>query len=154
MEKGELKKYQDIASKVEQLKEPMGTYGAVSFNAYEQAFISQRGLPVSTLKSISSNLKLNNMALADIFEMSEKTLRTRMKKEDKLKTSEADLALSLMELVSEGMATFEDKDNFLSWLNTPWEAMGHQKPAVFLKSVSGVKYLIDELRSIRHGVFA
>lgn len=147
--------YNTPESKVEKLQEPIGAYAsAISFNPYEQAFLTQKGLPVSTLKSLAAKLKLTNMALANIFDISEKTLRTRLKAEGTLKTYESDLALSLLELVSEGMETFENHNNFLSWLNTPWEAMANQKPANFLKSVSGVKYLIDELRNIRHGVFA
>lgn len=153
--KDKKKKYElpELDDKVNQLEEPVAGYGLPAFNPFEHAYLSQQGLPMHTLRSISNNLKLTNLQLADIFELSEKTLRNRLKKDDQLKAHETDLALSLLELVTEGLKTFDSKEYFLDWLHTPWEALG-QKPYHFIKSVSGVRYLIDELRNIRHGIFA
>jgi|GEM_PF-2811818 len=138
------------------VNEPSSAYGVqiIQFNPMEHAILSNNGLPISTLSKISQRYKLTNSSIASIFEISEKTLHNRLKKADTLKIHETDLALSLIELYSEGRLTFEKEDAFISWLNTSWEALQFQKPIDLMKSVSGVRFLIEELRNIREGIFA
>ena len=153
------KKYKVQDQEISQLLEPLVAVSypvikLIELTLYQQALLSQKGLPISVLTSISEKLKLNVPTLAGIFEMSEKTLRTRLKKEGSLKPFESDLALSLLQLYQEGLATFENDQNFLSWMNGEWEALNFHKPVELLYSKSGVDFLIEELKNIRYGIFS
>jgi len=154
-----VKEYRLQDKELNQLLEPLVAIDYTSktqsaLTLFQKATLSKSGLPISILNSIASKFKLSVPMLAGIFEVSEKTLRTKLKKGESLKPFESDHALSLLQLYQEGMATFENKDNFLKWMDGEWEALNFVSPFTFLYSKSGVDFLIEELKSIRHGIFS
>ena len=151
--------YKTEDPEVHKVMEPLATMGYTTtkfmeLTPYQQALLSEKGLPASVLHIILDNLKLNIPTLARVFQMSEKTLRSKLNKNDTLKPFESDMALALLRLHEEGLATFESPESFLSWMNGSWEVLNFRKPAELLHSKSGVDFLIEELISIRHGIFS
>ena len=153
------KKYKFEDPELHQVMEPLVAMGyttttLMELTPYQQALLSEKGIPSSILGAISEKLKLNIPTLAKIFQMSEKTLRNKLNTNNTLKPFEADMALALLQLHEEGLATFENPENFLSWMNSSWEALNFRKPVEMLHSKSSVDFLIQELKSIRHGIFS
>ena len=151
--------YKTEDPQIHKVMEPLATMGyttskLMELTPYQQALLSEKGLPASILSTVSEKLKLNIPTLAKIFQMSEKTLRSKLSKNSVLKPFESDMALALLQLDEEGLATFENSENFLSWMNGKWEALNFRKPVELLHSKSSVDFLIEELRSIRHGIFS
>ncbi len=150
--------YKLIEKEVDQLLEPLvaENYNTTqpALTLFQKASLSRSGLPVSTLNAIAAKFRLSVPVLARIFEVSEKTLRTRLKKQETLKPLESDHALSMLQLYREGMITFESSENFLKWMDSEWEGLNFMKPYSLLYSKSGIDFLIDELVNIRHGIFS
>ncbi len=84
------------------------------------------------------------------------TLRTvqRYKSQDRFNRAVSEHILLIAEVVAKGIRLFEDRDNFLKWLNHPCKALGNQIPINLLDSKVGLDIVSDELGRIGHGVFA
>ena len=100
--------------------------------------------------------KAMNLPLHQVAKFLPVTLRTvqRYKSRDRFNKAVSEHILLIAEVVAKGIRLFDDRDNFLKWLNHPCKALGNHVPINLLDSKVGLDIVSDELGRIEHGVFA
>ena len=111
------------------------------------------GLTRGSLDTLMKKTGLDIYELADILEVTDRTLR-RYTAEEVLNKRLSERALEIAKLYSRGEEVFGDAPSFKQWMDTEVPALGHQKPKSFLDTSLGIQMLMDELGRIEHGVFA
>ncbi|MFZ3066110.1 MAG: antitoxin Xre/MbcA/ParS toxin-binding domain-containing protein [Nitrospirota bacterium] len=100
--------------------------------------------------------KAMNLPLHQVAKFLPVTLRTvqRYKSQDRFSKAASEHILIIAEVMARGLEVFEDKDNFLKWLNLPCKALGNSIPIDLLSSKVGADIVSEELGRIEHGIFA
>lgn len=111
------------------------------------------GLHRASLDVLMKRTGLSIYELADILELTDRTLR-RYEPKDVLNRRLSERALEIAELYSRGEAVFGDEGSFQQWMESSVPALGHRSPKSFLDTSIGIGMLMDELGRIEHGVFA
>ncbi len=62
--------------------------------------------------------------------------------------------LSLIEIEAKGIKVFDNRSNFMAWMNQPIKAFANKTPMSLLHSKHGVEMILDELGRIEHGIFS
>jgi putative toxin-antitoxin system antitoxin component (TIGR02293 family) len=123
-------------------------------NAQErQLRLIRGGLTRSSLDTLMLKTGLSIYELADILEVTDRTLR-RYSPGDVLNKRLSERALEIAKLYSRGEEVFGDTYTFSRWMNAEIPALGHRVPKSFLDTSIGIQMLMDELGRIEHGVFA
>jgi putative toxin-antitoxin system antitoxin component (TIGR02293 family) len=123
-------------------------------NAQErQLKLIRGGLTRGSLDTLMNKTGINIYELADILEVTDRTLR-RYTSEEVLNKRLSERALEIAKLYSRGEEVFGDAISFNQWMNTEVPALGHRQPKSFLDTSMGIQMLMDELGRIEHGVFA
>jgi putative toxin-antitoxin system antitoxin component (TIGR02293 family) len=111
------------------------------------------GLTRGSLDTLMEKTGLTIYELADILEMTDRTLR-RYDSDEVLNRRLSERALEIAVLYSRGEEVFGDATSFRQWMQTDVPALGHLQPKSFLDTSLGIKMLLDELGRIEHGVFS
>ncbi len=111
------------------------------------------GLTRGSLDVLMEKTGLSIYELADILEMTDRTLR-RYEADEVLNRRLSERALEIAQLYSRGEEVFGDEASFHQWMQTEVPALGHRLPKSFLDTSLGIQMLMDELGRIEHGVFA
>jgi putative toxin-antitoxin system antitoxin component (TIGR02293 family) len=111
------------------------------------------GLTRGSLDTLMNKTGLDIYELADILEITDRTLR-RYTSNEVLNKRLSERALEIAKLYSRGEEVFGDAPSFKQWMDTEVPALGHRKPKSFLDTSLGIQMLMDELGRIEHGVFA
>lgn len=80
-----------------------------------------------------------------------KTYRAYKSKVATLKEDIQEHIVLLLALMKHGIDVFGDKDRFGQWLASENFQLGKKKPLVYLKTISGIKYIDDHLTGIEYG---
>lgn len=115
---------------------------------------SWSGIPIEEVSDVGAVLGFSQEQTSTLIGVSSKTFRAYLDKGELIQDNDADLILSIQNMISEGMDTFKDEEKLRTWLNMEWESLDFKKPVDFLKTVTGVQFITDELIRIRHGIFA
>lgn len=126
----------------------------VSIGSSIRLLIGEIGIPSSIAQTMGEHLGFTQAQTSKLVGVSEKTFRNHIKNDKDLKGLEADLFASIYELIQQGQLTFKDEDKFRQWLNTKSESLNFKRPIDYLETVTGVNFLIDQLKKIRNGIFA
>ena len=62
--------------------------------------------------------------------------------------------LQITEVIAKGSSVFENRDQFLAWMNHPNKALNDKTPMSLLNSKLGSDMVLDELGRIEPGVFS
>lgn len=111
------------------------------------------GLTRGSLDVLMEKTGLTIYELADILEMTDRTLR-RYEANEILNRRLSERALEIAQVYSRGEEVFGDTASFHQWMQTEVPALGHRLPKSFLDTSLGIQMLMDELGRIEHGVFA
>lgn len=111
------------------------------------------GITRGSLDTLMEKTGLTIYELADILEMTDRTLR-RYESNEILNRRLSERALEIAQVYSRGEEVFGDPASFHQWMQTEVPALGHRIPKSFLDTSLGIQMLMDELGRIEHGVFA
>lgn len=100
------------------------------------------------LKNLTS---LNDNIISDWLNINAKTLKTYLKTDVILKDNTKEQIVHLIALYKHGIETFGTKENFDSWLSINNMLLDYKKPAEFLDTISGIKFIDDRLTAIEYG---
>jgi putative toxin-antitoxin system antitoxin component (TIGR02293 family) len=134
----------------------LGISGGSLFGANrqeKQLKLIRGGLTRGSLDVLMKKTGLSIYELADILEMTDRTLR-RYDSDEVLNKRLSERALEIAQLYHRGEEVLGDAASFHQWMQTEIPALGHQVPKSFLDTSIGIQMLIDELGRIEHGVFA
>jgi putative toxin-antitoxin system antitoxin component (TIGR02293 family) len=119
----------------------------------------ENGIPASHLNSLAVLMEMNKEDLLTCLRLSRTAVQRKIKEEQTLTTDESERVLGLESLigqVSTMMAESGTKhDNFdaakwvATWLQAPIPALGNKRPADYMKTIEGQKYISSLLMTVR-----
>lgn len=91
--------------------------------------------------------------ISDYLSITERTIRNyRNAKEKKaLNNNLSEKVVLLISLYKHGEKVFDSANNFNVWLNSENFFFDNKPPSVFLKTVTGIRFIEDRLTGIEHG---
>lgn len=124
-----------------------------SSDEHDLIALSRQGITKTQLTKLRQFTGLDTDELAAYLHITSRTLQN-YRGAKLLKPSISERALSIARLYAKGFDVFGDRDNFISWMDTPNVVLGSSKPKGLLDTVFGIQMLMDELIRIEHGVLA
>ena len=115
--------------------------------------LGARGIPKSALMKLADYLHLSRGRIAQLLSVSERTIQ-RHGAEENFSRAVSEQILHIAEVAAKGTRVFEDRNNFLAWLNQPSIALANEAPIDLLKSRFGADMVFEELVRMEHGIFA
>lgn len=91
---------------------------------------------------------------ADLLDVSYKTITRYQKENKKLSPLQSEFILKTIVLYNKGEKVFGSNESFTNWLQKPAFGLGNKLPNVFITTVTGINYILDELNRIAHGDLA
>lgn len=89
--------------------------------------------------------------IADMLNLSTKTLDRYTKENRKLNPNDSELVIKLIILYKKGIEIFGEKSSFVNWLNKAAFGLGNLKPAEIINTSEGIDLIIEELGRIEYG---
>ena len=115
--------------------------------------LGKRGVPKGALANLANYLGLSLSQVAQLLPVSERTVQ-RYDSKTLFNRTVSEHILHIAEVATKGTEVFEDKENFIAWLNHPSIALGNEVPIDLLRSRLGADMILDELGRIEHGIFS
>jgi putative toxin-antitoxin system antitoxin component (TIGR02293 family) len=114
----------------------------------------ERGLPFNKLERLGRNLELPWRTLAELAQISNRTLQRR-KVEGRLQPDESDRLLRVSRVFGKAIELFEgDHRAAARWLSSPQRALGGVVPMTLAKSELGALEVERLIGRLEHGVFS
>lgn len=112
------------------------------------------GLPVKIFTQVRTDYGLSDRRLAEVIRIPWSTLATR-KKKGRFSFTESERLFRLRRLHILAMQVFEnDEDMVRRWFDTPWPALGGEKPLDLMDTEIGSREVEDLLGRLEHGVYS
>jgi putative toxin-antitoxin system antitoxin component (TIGR02293 family) len=114
----------------------------------------EAGLPYRTFERLQRNLGLTTDELAELVQMSRRTL-ARRRQEGRFTPEESDRLLRASRVFGKALALFEgDLEAAREWFSRPVPALGHRTPRDMADSEVGAREVENLIGRLEHGVFA
>lgn len=122
-------------------------------NSFDFIKLGDSGIPKTALMNLARYLNLSLRQIAQLLPVSERTiLRYDAKRTFNRVVSEQ--ILRITEVAARGVEVFENKENFLAWLNLPNLALSNESPINLLKSRFGTDMVCDAIGRLEHGIYS
>ena len=115
---------------------------------------ANKGVNPQALMDITTISGYNNSQVADLLNISEKTLTRYKSQKKKLNPVNSELALKLISLFKKGEEVFGELSSFKGWLEKPAYGLGNQVPYNLLHTSNGIDLVLEELIRIEYGDLA
>jgi len=136
------------------IMEPLlATYGQSIDNPMVTVILANKGIPSSTFDDVSL-LFGRKERLAELLNVSVKTMQRYQKENKKLNPLNSEMVLKFIALFKQGLMVFGIKKSFLNWLDKPAVGLGNHRPFELLKTSNGIDLVKDELVRIEYGDLA
>lgn len=113
-----------------------------------------QGLPFKSFVRLMKTMELTNRRLAELVQISERTL-VRRRKEGRLKSDESERLLRFSRLFGMALDLFDgDRAAAQEWLSSPARALKGKAPLEASKTEVGAREVEDLITRLEHGVFA
>lgn len=100
------------------------------------------------LKTLS---EFNDETISSWLNINVKTYRTYKKTESYIKKDIQEHAVMLLALIKHGIEVFGTNENFNQWLKTENFYFNQKEPIEYLNTISGIKFIDDQLTGIEYG---
>ncbi len=100
---------------------------------------------------LKEETSFNDDVISDWFNISVKTLRSYRKPKTNLKENLKEHLVLILSLYEHGKEVFESSENFDKWLNSMNFYFDKKPPKDFLDTVSGIKFIDDQLTALERG---
>lgn len=111
------------------------------------------GLSTGSLDTVQLRLELSNKELADVVQISPRTL-TRRKKEDTLPPDESERVYRINRLIEIAADVLGGQAEARDWMKEPNFALGDESPLSLAKTEPGAQLVERVLHQIQHGMSA
>ena len=128
-------------------------YGSSIDNPMVTVMMAHKGIPVSAFNDVSK-LFGRKERLAELLNVSVKTMQRYQKEDKKLNPLNSEMVLKFIALFKHGLAVFGLKKAFLNWLDKPAIGLGDMRPFELMKTSNGIDLVKDELVRIEYGDLA
>lgn len=113
---------------------------------------AEKGLRVSVVESLSTNLEASKKDLLSALALSVRTL-SRRQKEGVLSPEESDRALRVARVAAQAEEILGGREEAVQWLRTANRTLGGRKPLELVRTDAGAELVVDVLGRLEHGVF-
>jgi len=115
---------------------------------------SRRGVSASLAVVEAKLLGTSVAAIAGLLGMSDRTLRNRLQRREKLARHESAAAILILEVWKRALGLFDkDEEAARSWLNTPAPAFEGATPLSMLDTPQGALEVIEVMTALEHGMY-
>ena len=128
-------------------------HGLEERSGADKPHIGGRELPFETFNEIKKELGLTQAELADLAQISLRTL-SRRKKQGHFTSTESERLQRFRDLLETAQNVLEDEDSARKWLKSEVPALGGETPLHFAKHESGAREVFDLIGRIEYGVFS
>ena len=131
------------------------TYGSIDpITDFQLLSIVEKGVDTMVAEKVSRNFKFSQKEVSEILHMSDRSYRNHLSSHKPFTGMEAEMLVVLVNLMIEGLHTFDDMEDFHAWMRLKLEGLNYKRPVDFLTSISGTKYITEFLKTIQAGAFA
>jgi putative toxin-antitoxin system antitoxin component (TIGR02293 family) len=123
-------------------------------DSFSLVMAARQGISAATAIAVASLLHLHPEQLADILNITSKTLRTYRQEQKTLNPAHSEQTLKLLALHLRGQQVFGDGDAFARWLEKPAYGLDDQVPLTLLETSGGIDLVLEELDRIAYGDLA
>jgi putative toxin-antitoxin system antitoxin component (TIGR02293 family) len=109
------------------------------------------GVTKGALLNLARYLSVSMNQIAELLPITERTIQ-RYNRSQHFNQAVSEQILQIAEVIAKGVEVFEDKNNFLAWMQQRNVALGNKPPLSLLSSRFGTEMVLDELGRIEHGV--
>lgn len=138
-------------------KEPISYAKLIGIKASDRMELSEKvqvGFPVKSFISLSKTMELSNKQLAELVQISSRTLNRRLK-EGILKADESERLLRFSRIFTMATNLFEgDSSSAQNWLTNSNRALGGESPLEASKTEEGSREVENLINRLEHGVFS
>jgi len=115
--------------------------------------LGAEGVTKDALLHLAEYFGLSLSEIAELLPVADRTLRRYTPKKHFNRVLSEQI-LQIAEVAARGTEVFNDKDDFLTWLNHPNIALADKTPKSLLCSRFGTDMVLDVLGRIEHGTFS
>lgn len=112
------------------------------------------GVYASTFFDFADASGYTKDALADLLNISVKTLSRYQQSKTKMSPQNSEHMIKLYILYRKGIEVFKTIESFNNWLEKPSYGLGGTVPFSFLNTISGIDLVLEELTKIEYGDLA
>jgi len=138
-------------------KEPISYAKLIGIKASDRMELSEKvqvGFPVKAFISLTKTMELSNKQLAELVQISSRTLNRRLK-EGILKADESERLLRFSRIFTMSKNLFEgDSSSAQNWLRNSNRALGGESPLEASKTEEGSREVENLINRLEHGVFS
>lgn len=117
--------------------------------------IIRKGIPFSSIESISDRLNRPVKAVLSIVGMPQTTYNKKKSERSLLDSRDSELIVLITELLDYGIEVFnKEEDKFQRWLKKPNLSLGGLTPESLLDTITGIEEVKNSLNRIEFGNFA
>lgn len=138
-------------SKVEEVA---ARYEVAFSDSYQLVAQAHRGISADAFFDILEISAFTRDELADLLDLSFKTISRYKKEKKQLNTLNSEQLLKLIRLYRHGELVFGDLNSFNRWLRKPSYGLGNIAPVRLMRSSGGIDLIEEELSRIEHGTLA
>ncbi len=141
---------------LDEVIEVMGGKGVVPHvvnNSLDWIGVS-KALSIKALRALQDRMSFTNKEVSRFIAISESTLQRRLKEQAVLTIDEAEKTIQVATVIAQGIAVFEDEDDFRDWLHTRNPALGNIKPIELMHSSIGREQIVDLLNRIEYSIYS
>ena len=126
----------------------------VNWNTADVVKMVERGLPVTELTELQTNLGVSAERLAPMLGISKATFHRRKGTRTRLNPSVSDRVVRFARLLGKSVKVFGDMADAKQWLNSPQFGLGGAVPLEYAKTEVGAREVENLLGRIEHGVYS
>ncbi|AHM63493.1 hypothetical protein D770_26250 [Flammeovirgaceae bacterium 311] len=121
-------------------------------NELDLFYLHDKGLPGSALRDLMALYELGVGELTLLLNTSRSTLERRLQDGKNLGPYLTDALIELVKIYSKGLEVFEDRGDFLKWLNTPNYYYYDMTPMATLRNGTGRSLVLADLHKLEHSI--
>ncbi len=125
-----------------------------SSNQFDLIASTRHGVPASILSELATALSTDRKSIAQLLNISGRTLSRRLQSDATLTAEESDRAIRLARVVSFASEMIGNPGKAARWLQTPNRALEGHRPFDLLDTDTGVEAVRDVLGRIAYGVYS
>ncbi|SMB99827.1 hypothetical protein SAMN00120144_2786 [Hymenobacter roseosalivarius DSM 11622] len=123
-------------------------------DSFSLVMAARQGISAATAIAVAGLLHLHPEQLADILNITTKTLRTYRQEQKNLSPAHSEQTLKLLALHMRGQQVFGEAGAFVRWLEKPAYGLDDQVPLTLLETSGGIDLVLEELDRIAYGDLA
>lgn len=129
-------------------------YNASQTDTFNLVYQAQEGISVNAFFDLIEVSGLSNEELANLLDVSFKTIQRYQKEEKKLSALNSEQLLKMITLYQKAEEVFGEISSFNRWLRKPAQGLGGQHPLKLMQTPGGIDLIYDELMRIEYGALA